>query len=142
MSYFYEEILNGLTHIPVYGQPGVIVIPNDKSQAVFTANSAGEVFIAAAKYGNGKIFVCAHDKYYDWLDDTNDDEICKAFMNNVKKWLTNLSDLSELNVIDVEEIVFETFNPQKYQMVKWCQDAVVSDDVQAALLNYLNETFS
>ncbi len=74
MNCLREQILSGLTKVPTHGSPGTMVILNDKAEAVFTGNSSGEVFLAAAEYGNGRVFICTHDKYYYWLDDDSSDD--------------------------------------------------------------------
>lgn len=162
MKSFSEQILKGLTRVPTYGSPGTMVLLNDKAQAVFTGNSSGEVFLAASEYGNGRVFICAHDKYYYWLDDNFsesdiDDEIDeendktmisnvelndvrKKFMDNVKKWLIKSNDLSSLCMLDVEDIIVSDYGIDKdeFHMVKWCQDSCVNEKQQNILLEYVS----
>jgi hypothetical protein len=138
MSYFSEKILNGLKKVPSYGSPGSMIILNNKSQAVFTGSSSGEVFLAAAEFGNGRIFICAHDMYYYWFEKDGDlSEVCKDFIDNVKKWLVKSDDISSLEIIDVNE-VDEGIDVEKNQVVKWCQDADVDESKQKCILEYLS----
>ena len=163
MNCLREKILSGLTLVPTCGSPGTMVILNDKAEAVFTGNSSGEVFLAAAEYGNGRVFICTHDKYYYWLDDSasdsNSNSDCDSetedqdeddgvnfndkrieFMNNVKKWLIKSEDLSNLKMLDVENIVLSDYgiDRNEYKLVKWCQDSHVSEEQQIMLLEYVN----
>lgn len=148
MKYFYEQILDGLTKVPTYGNPGTMIISNDKAQAVFTADTSGEVFLAAAQYGNGRLFVATHDCYVKWLMDTSEDDnedvdeetlaLRKQFINNVIKWLTNHDSVESVKIINVEDIDDEDLNAQECDIVAWCQDDQVDDEKQKLLLNYLN----
>ena len=136
MSYYDREILTGLSKIPTPESPGVLLVTGE-SQAVFTGENPGEVFLAACQVGSGKVFVSAHDCYLDWLDEKEDDKLKVDFMRNVKKWLTGKKKLNESQIVDLAEIEDNIQEVNQYLLVKWNQDLNLDNEKQELLLEYV-----
>ncbi len=91
------------------------------AQAVLTGHSPGETIMAAAKYGNGKIFVTAHDCYVTkWFDEPENEKLF-LFMHNVKRWLTNGTDDSPVEnsvVGDLRKIIKDKLPLESFRIIK------------------------
>ena len=67
-----KTILEEVKTISVLGRPGTLVVEGDKAEAILTASSSTDVFLAAATIGNGKILVFSHTGYADCEYNKND----------------------------------------------------------------------
>ena len=130
-----SEVLCGLTEIPVSGNPGTMIVTGSKSQPVYFGDTSEDVFLAAAEYGNGRVFVATHECYNAWMIDTHRD-LEKQLMNNVKKWLTKQKDVENVKIFDSKDINEDT-NFDEYQLVKWEMSHHLSENNQEQLLKYL-----
>lgn len=133
-KYYYDEILNGLNEIPCSGAPGKMVVTGIMSQAVFT-NQNGDVFIAAAEYGDGRILAFCHD-YYSTLLNDNISGLEEQFMNNVKAWLTKGQNFKENNILDIYKANDKT-DFTNYKIIKWIGGAVLSNEIVEKLKLYV-----
>ena len=115
MSFFYEEIFSGLNEIPVAGAPGVIVVNGEKAEAVCTGVSQVDVFLAAAEYGEGRVFVSSHDAYLHWFR-TKATDLEGDFINRIVKWLTKGSGADDSNTIEVSKLYDES-DLSQYKMI-------------------------
>ena len=99
----------------------------------FLGPNSGDVVIAAAKYGNGRITVTSHDAYLNWLHETSNDTK-KSFMTNVKEWLCgfNADDslIIDLNSDDNQDL-------SDYKLIKWHQEVEISPEKQQNLLSFI-----
>jgi hypothetical protein len=115
MSYFYEEIFNGLDEIPVSGAPGILVVNGEKAQAVCTGENQVDVFLAAAEYGDGRVFVSSHDAYLHWFR-TKATGLEGDFINRIIRWLTKGSNADNLNTIEASKLNDES-DLSQYKMI-------------------------
>lgn len=103
MNHFYDEILNGLSELPVSGAPGIMLVNGEKTQAVFTGENPADVFLAAAEYGEGRIFVASHDVYLHWWR-TKATGLEGDLINRIVQWLTRGSGADDTNTIEVSKL--------------------------------------
>ncbi len=119
MSNFADEILNDMEDIPVPPSPGILVVKSPHAQAVFTGQNSGEIIMAAATCGDGKIFVASHDCYLDWLtdeDQANNDNTADLMLN-LKYWLTGEEQVDKDQIADLNDI--ESGQIKNYKIIKW-----------------------
>ena len=127
MKFFYEEILNGLSDIPVSGAPGIMVVHGENAQAIYTGENTTNVFLAASLFGNGRIFACAHDCYYKWFVEKVGG-LEGTFINNVKTWLAQGEQTDDSNVIEATKINDNT-DLSNFKIIIWHGGKVISNQV-------------
>jgi hypothetical protein len=141
MTFFYDEILAGLSEVPVSGNPGCLLVIGKNAQAVLTNENSNDVFLAACEYDSGRIFVSAHTCYGDWLHKKNQkNKLQSELMDNITKWLTR-SDavVDDDDILDINSANIENKDLTKYKIVKWVPHgkAEISKPLKNKLIEFL-----
>ena len=113
----YEEILNGLSDVPISGSPGKMVINGEHSQAVFAVDNPANVFLAASQLGTGRVFVCSHDCYYKWFVEKIGG-LEGAFINNVRSWLAKNEDVNDSSIVEAVKLKDDD-DLSSYKIILW-----------------------
>ena len=135
MKFFYEDILNGLTDIPVQGSPGSMVVNGENAQAVYAFENTTKVILAASLLGNGRIFACSHRNYYKWFVGKFDG-LEGAFINNVKSWLINGKPVNDFDIIDASNINDKT-DLNNFKIISWLGEKNVGNQVNQKIKEFV-----
>jgi hypothetical protein len=143
MVSFCNEILDGLTEIPVSGSPGCMLVVGKNAQAILTNQNSNDVFLAASELDAGRIFVAGHTCYGEWLFKAKQkNHLQTALMNNVTKWLTR-SDraVDDDEILDVHKASTAPKDWAKYKIAYWSphNHKELSESVQGELLEFLSK---
>lgn len=135
-KYFYEDIIKDLNEIPCAGCPGELIVYGENAQAVFAYENPKQVILAAAEYGDGRIFVCSHDYFGNNLlkDDVNGLE--KSFIDNVKLWLSKGENIDFSSILDIYRSN-ETTDFNSFKMIKWIYRENLKHDIIEKLGRYV-----
>lgn len=133
-EFYYQTILEGLSKVPTPNNPGKLVVTG-KSQAILTGSNSNDVLLAGYEYGKGKILVCSHTCYMEWINEGTDG-IKKDLMDRLKKWLTGDDQVSRYSI---GNLAYVTEGFSNFKILLWDENDSLSEETKSSLLDYINE---
>lgn len=83
------EILHGISSLPRIGLPGKITVFGDHAQPILSGDHPGDVLLAGAMLGKGRIAIISHDKYMKYIKSNDGDPGLTKLFLRIKEWVTN-----------------------------------------------------
>ncbi|CAF3700216.1 unnamed protein product [Rotaria socialis] len=97
-----EILFDGISSLSNLGSPGTLIPITEHTRAVLCSENFNNVIIAAARFGNGRCLVFAHNSYTEiFLDDETED---KDFIENCRQWLAQGHDAEFISINDIDSM--------------------------------------
>ena len=103
MSFYSEEILSGMSDVPIVPYLSKVLVYGENSQVLFSGSVPGsgrdEVIFAASQYGFGRVFAVGHDNILEWWR-VKAAGLEGEFITRIIKWLTRGSIVDDSNTVE------------------------------------------